>query len=238
MKRIALLLLVLLAGFTACKKEEKKTETPKETYKCPTCPTASEANPAFDASSAGVYKGVIVGSTGTIALYLYNSGTVVNALVVFDGKSGTLTTTDLSGWAPGQAVTDALFTGVIDGKTVEAKFTVEANGANPRVELLIPGHTVVVGLYKETSANLIKNYEGTYAGSDQGVFNMVTSADAFTIVTDNGGKPFGGTLVGGKIDLNGNGVTIKGEFSGDDVSGTWANTKESTSGTWTGKRTL
>ena len=112
----------------------------------------------FNNSSGGVYKGVIVGSTGTIALYLYNTGTEVKALVAFDGQNGTLSTTSLSAWAPGQPISNALFTGTINGQQVEAMFSVEANGQNPTVTVQIPGHTVYVAIYKETSTTLIKNY--------------------------------------------------------------------------------
>jgi hypothetical protein len=103
----------------------------------------------------------------------------------------------------------------------------------------IPGHTVTVAIYKETSTTLIKNFEGTYTGDDNGIFNMAMSGDELSIVTDGGGAPIQSTLVNGKIDITNNGVTIKGEFQGTDhVDGTWTDANNSTQGTWTGNRTL
>ncbi|HYD19965.1 MAG TPA: hypothetical protein VEB40_00715 [Flavipsychrobacter sp.] len=239
MKKSLLLFLSVCTLMVSCKKDDPNDNTPPppEPYKCTTCITTPEAKAAYDDNSGGVYKGVLVGSTGTIALYLYNTGTEVKALVAFDGQNAELSTTSLSGWTPGQAISNALFTGTINGQAVTATFSVDANGQNPMVSVNIPGHTVNVAIYKETSATLIRNFEGTYAGDDNGVFNMVMSGDDFTIVTD-GGTPFGGTLVNGKIDLSNNGVEVKGEFQGTDhVEGTWKDSQNKT-GTWTGNRTL
>lgn len=240
MKKPLLLLLSVLTIMNACKKEDKTTPpTPPEPYKCTTCITTPEAKADYNSSSAGVYKGVIVGSTGTIALYLHNTGTEVSALVSFDGKNATLTSTSLSGWAPGQAITNALFTGTIDGQNIEALFSVGANGQNPSVQVMIPGHTVTVAIYKETSTSLIRNFEGTYAGGDQGIFNMVIVGDQYSIVSDDGDEPMESTLVNGKVDLNHNGVEVKGEFNGTDyIEGTWKDNNNVKEGTWTGNRTL
>lgn len=227
---------LLIGGLSACTKDDNNSSTP---YTCASCATAPEAKEIYNTSSAGVYKGVVVGSTGTIALYLYNTGTVVEVLVTFDGKSGTLTTTDLSGWTPGQPISNALFTGTINGTSVQAVFSVDADGKNPSVTLVIPGHTVTVAVYKETSAILIKNFEGTYSGDDNGIFNMAFSGDDYSIVSDGGGDPMEGKLVGGKISLSHDGVEISGSFSGaDEISGTWKDTDNNKSGTWKGKRTL
>lgn len=232
-----ILIFLAAAVLTSCKKDDDKKNPGQENYTCATCVTASEAKAEHDHSSAGVYKGVMVGSTGTIALYLYNAGTEVKALVVFDGKNGELSTSDLASWTPGQAISNALFTGTVNNTLVQAVFSVDANGLNPRVNVAIPGHTVVVALYKETSASMIKNYEGTYTGDRSGIFNISFNADDFVLVTNGGSEPITGTLVNGKIDLNKDGVTIKGEFSGEQISGTWAD-GNGRKGTWTGKRTL
>jgi hypothetical protein len=240
MKKSILLFLSACTIMYACKKDDNNNNnTTPEPYKCTTCITTPEANAAYDNNSGGVYKGVIVGSTGTIALYLYNVGTEVKALVAFDGQNAVLTSTSLSGWTPGQAISNALFTGTINGQTVTATFSVNANGQDPTVTVNIPGHTVNVAIYKETSTTLIRNFEGTYSGDDNGVFNMVVNGNEYSIVSDGGGAPMEGTLVNGKIDLNNNGVEIKGEFQGTDhVEGTWKDNNHSTQGTWTGNRTL
>lgn len=233
-------LLLLLSAFTimyACKKDEEPTPSTPEPYKCTTCITAPEAKAQYNDNSGGVYKGVLVGSTGTIALYLHNTGTEVQALVSFDGKNATLTNSTLGSWAPGQAINNALFTGTIDGQTVQALFSVDANGQNPTVTVTIPGHTVNVAIYKETSTNMIRNFEGTYTGGSEGPFNMVIVGDEYSIVTSGG--PMAGTLVNDKVDLNSGTVEVKGEFDGTDhIEGTWKNSSNNTEGTWSGNRTL
>lgn len=240
MKKL-LIAILMSAGLFSCSKDKTTDPDPDPadtTYKCASCKTAPEAKAEYNSSSAGVYKGVLVGSTGTIALYLYNTGTEVKALVAFDGKNTTLSTTALSNWTPGQAITNALFTGQLDGKDIQATFSVEANGQNPKVSVQIPGHNIVVAVYKETSTTLLKNYEGTYTGSRSGTFNLALNGNEYSILS--GGAPIVGTLVNGKINLTVDQVEVIGEFSGDDVSGTWKDSKKTPAdqGTWKGKRTL
>lgn len=243
MKQSALIML-FIATLASCKKDDNNTNSNNNnntptSYVCPTCVTAPEAKSEHDAGSGGVYKGVIVGSSGTIALYLYNTGTEVKALVSFDGKSATFTTQSLSSWSPGQPISNALFTGTIDGKAMSAYFSVDANGQNPQVQMTIPGHTVNVAVYKETSKALVKNYEGTYTGDDAGTFNMTLNGNDYSIVVSGGGI-LEGSLVNGAIDhlTQKDQVEVKGTFNGDDVSGTWKDTKSTKQGTWSGKRTL
>jgi hypothetical protein len=226
---------LFIASLAGCKKKEKTTPT-EEPYKCPTCVTTPEAKAAYNNSSAGVYKGVLVGSTGTIGLYIYNTGTDVKALVSFDGKNTTLTTTSLSGWTPGQPINNAVFTGTLNGQNISVTFSVGANGQNPSIQVSIPGHTVTVGVYKETSETLIKNFEGTYAGDDAGVFNMVLNGQDYSIVTDDGGI-YTGKLVNGEINYTNASLEIKGTFSGDKTNGTWKGTNGK-QGTWNGTRTM
>lgn len=236
--------LLLVAGFVSCEKDDNNTNntntptnTTPEPYKCATCVSTPEAKSDYDASSAGVYKGVLVGSSGTIALYLYNSGTEVKALVSFDGQNATLTSQSLSSWTPGQPISNAIFTGTINGQSITAVFSVAANGQNPQVQVNIPGHTVHVALYKETSTALVKNYEGTYIGDDNGTFNMTLHGTEYSIVITSGGIMVD-DLVNGAIDhLTNDKVEVKGAFSGDDVSGTWKD-DDGKQGTWSGKRTL
>jgi VCBS repeat-containing protein len=237
MKKTAIILL-MIAGFMACKKdnENKKQE---DQYKCTTCINSPEARAQFDQSSAGVYKGILVGSTGTIALYLYNTGNEVKALVSFDGQSGTLFCSTLGNWAPGQAISNALFTGIINGQTTNAIFSVSANGQNPQVTVQIPGHDVVVAIYKETSATLIRSFEGTYTGDDSGILNMVFNGDNFSLISDGGGDPVTGTLVNGGIHLSYGNVTVDGEMQGtDQITGTWKDNSSNEQGTWKAQRTL
>jgi len=229
-----ILSLAVISG--ACKKDDNKESGD---YKCTTCITLPEAKEQHNNSSAGVYKGVMVGSTGTIALYLYNTGTEVKALATFDGKNATLTTTDLANWTPGQAISNARFKGTINNQEMNAVFSVGANGQNPSVQVTIPGHTVVVAIYKETSSSLIKNFEGTYQGDASGIFNITFNGSSYTLVRDGGVAPANATLINGNVELTSNGILIKGSFNGTDViEGTWKEISTGTHGTWKGNRTL
>jgi hypothetical protein len=242
MKKV-LFALLMSAGLFACSKDDdNKTTNPTNnntdtTYKCSSCITQAEAKSEHNNSTAGVYKGVLVGSSGTIAIYLFNTGTEVKALVAFDGKNATLTSTALGSWSPGMPISNAPFTGKIDGKDMSATFSVDSMGKNPRVQVQIPGHDVKVAIYKETSTTVIKNYEGTYTGDRSGTYNLTLNGSDFYIVT-NSGDPFSGTLVNGKVAINKDQVEINGEFKGDEVTGTWKDGKKGTQGTWKGKRTL
>ncbi len=237
MKKVSLLLLVGCLFWSACEKNEDK---PSNNHTCTTCVNNPEANPALNNSSGGVYKGIIVGSSGTIALYLHNdSSNEVKALVVFDGGSATLTTTDLNNWTPGQAITNALFTGTVNNTNIQAVFSVDANGQNPSLAVNIPGHTVVVALYKETSTTLVKSFEGTYAGDNSGTFNLLFHGDHFNIIVEGGQEIFNSSLTNGEMNFSQNDVEIKGQFNGaDQMNGTWKDTENGTQGTWTANRTL
>ncbi|MDX2001126.1 MAG: hypothetical protein SFW35_01755 [Chitinophagales bacterium] len=224
--------------FTGCKKDDDDNNN--NAYTCTTCVQSPDALAANDASSAGVYKGTLLGSSGTINLVLLNGGTTTTAYVNFDGGTATLTTNDLSQWTAGQPINNALFTGVTspNGDTVSAYFSVDANGQNPTVNVTIPGHTVVVALYKELSTALVKAFEGTYTGDLQGGFNVILQGNNYTILNDNGAADEN-TLVNGRIEYTTPGGTvIDGEFTdADNANGTWTET-DGDNGTWQFRRTL
>lgn len=233
MRKIAVSLL-MAASLLACKKEGDNGKG--QPYVCSSCITAPEANASYDHNSGGVYKGVIVGSSGTLAIYLHNTGTEVKALVVFNGQHATFTTNALDNWSPGDAVNNAPFTGTVDGQQITVYFSVGPNGENPVVQ--VPDESVTIAVYKETSSTLIRNFEGTYSGDDEGTFNLVFHENDYTIVVEGGGV-ITGTLVDGKILLTIEDVSISGSFNGtDEIKGTWKNTADNEQGTWAGKRTL
>jgi len=234
-KMIAMALFATMFVFNSCKKDDDDDNDTD--YTCTTCVDTPEALAANDASSAGIYKSVMLGSTGTVKISLYNGNTDVTAFVTFDNKSATFTTTDLSSWTPGQAISNAMFTGTIDGETVTVYFSVDANGANPTVTCTIPGHTVVVETYKEYSNALVKSFEGNYVGDDTGGLNIVMRGDDYTVIIPNG-VLVETTLVNGKVEFVSNGTTVAGDFINDDLlRGNWSNTSNE-DGTWEAQRTL
>jgi hypothetical protein len=229
------LLAILSIMVSGCKKDDETSDA----YTCTACTQTPDALAANDASSAGVYKGALLGSSGTINIILLNGGTTNTALVSFDGGTATLTTQDLSQWTAGQPIYNALFSGVTNtGDSVAAYFSVDANGQNPTVQVLIPGHTVVVDVYKELSTSLVKAFEGTYTGDNQGGFNVILQGNDYIILSD-GAQLTESTLVNGRIEFtSSNGTVVDGDFTdADNANGTWAESGGD-HGTWTFKRTL
>lgn len=177
-------------------------DSASSTTQLSTTPTALAA---YDNSSAGIYKGIVVGSSGHFELKIKNGSDTIACYFVFDGVSDTLTSTSLANWTPGQAITNAIFTGSLNGVTVTLTFSCGATGSNPTVVVTIPGHTTYVSITKETSTMLVECYEGTYVqhtsgGNINGKWDFIS---------------YGGFVKGYHVDDTGNG----GEFAGT-ISGT------------------
>ncbi len=229
--------------WTSCKKDTddpKKTEDP---YKCSTCVTLPDALPANDGNSKGVYKGIVIGSTGTVRFSIQNGTNDITATLVIDGVTTTLTSS--IAWVSGEPYV-APFTGELNGQPASVTFSVQADGSSPVITSAdIPGHpNSVFTLVKETSNALVECFEGTYSSTrpETGTFNILLSRAI--------GK-FGGmsredgtaeeTDVNGTIDQSG---TIKdedghvlGTLSGDTISGSFTDSNGATV-TINGKRTL
>jgi hypothetical protein len=177
MKKSAILFVAAATLFiyTGCGKSGSNKDPD---YTCTTCTTTPEAKAANDASFKGVYKGVLIGSTGTIKFDVNNAGTTLTATLVIDGVTSTLTATVIaqSGQTP-TYVSD--FTGTLSGQPVTIKFSVGSGGQNPVVvSATVPGHTgITFVLVKETSTALIEAFEGTYETTkpESGTFNIILS---------------------------------------------------------------
>ena len=171
--RIALLIIPsLLVGtvFFSCSKDDN---TPKSSYTCLTCNTTPDALAANDVSIKGVYKGIVVGSTGTISINIQNGSSTITATMVLDGVSVALTSS--VSLVDGQPYV-APFTGTFNGSPITMTFSVGLGGSSPTiVSSSIPGHpNAIFLLSKETSTSLIEAFQGTYTYDGQtGVFNIV-----------------------------------------------------------------
>lgn len=251
MKKILLssILLPVIAVFfvlNGCKKkEDEKPATPTTpSYTCASCTTTPEAIAANDNTSKGIYKGVIIGSSGTIKFDLANNDTTIKAYMTIDGTSVTLTATVK--WSAGSSYVSA-FTGTMNGSPVSITFSVNPDGTNPTVTSInIPGHpNATLEVAKETSAGLLKCFEGTYSNATtgkSGTFNLVlsTSLKKWYARSREDGQTEASKITGqfndNKLTFDGN-VTGGSTLSGDNiVDGTWKTDKEN--GTWQGKRTL
>ncbi len=233
--------------FTACKKEEKKATPSTPSYTCASCTTTPDAKAANDNISKGIYKGIIVGSSGTIKFDIMNNDSTIKAYMVIDGESVTLTAS--VAWKAGEAFVSP-FQGTLKGEAVSITFSVGSDGGSPMVTAMsIPGHpNATLTLSKETSTNLIKCFEGTYKSTttgETGTFDLFLSTSlkkwSAQVKVTGGTKSseVDGTFDGTTLSFDdGKGASGSATLSGDNIiNGTFKSTKPET-GTWEAKRTL
>ncbi len=217
-------------------------------------PTEPEALIAYDNSSGGIVKGILVGSTGNFKFNLKNGSDSVYCKITFDGQTGMLLpTTSMASWTPGQAFA-ATFTGIVGGVTVNVYFKCNADGTSPSATFTIPNHTIVVSIYKETSTVLVKGYEGTYttytvssgAVYDKGTFNFIEcngkvygTHSSITFASDpryTGPAAFSATVSNGKLIVDGD--TKSFDITETSLSGSSLSTDGTERTTISGTRTL
>lgn len=235
-------ILFAITLFVSCKKKSEDSVTPQNNiptvtpaYKCTTCKATPDAKVAYDNSNLGVYKGVLIGSSGTFTIIMQENDTT--ASLNFDGKSLVLTKTKFD--ATGGNI-DAIF----KNDSTVLSISVSSNGSVATVTAAIPGHpNIITSVLKEKSNVLVKAFEGSYAGNNgsSGVFNMVTVDSTVYVIWKNSNGTSG--KVNGSVDgkkLTGGGadqLNVTGSFTDDDnANGVWSQPIES--GTWVGKRTL
>ena len=223
-KIIPLFALTGLLFFTACKKSD---DTAAPAYTCATCHTTPDALAANDASSKGIYKGVVIGSSGTLTINIANSGATITAIMVIDGI--TVNLTSAVAWVAGQPYV-ADFTGTMNGSAVVIHFSVGVNGNTPiATSTTIPGHTTAsLNLIKETSTGLVECFEGTYYSTkpEDGVLNFILSitlSNWYGFARQNGANTSGtagsGAISNNKlIDPTQNNQSI-GTIDGDNLNG-------------------
>lgn len=220
---------LLILGPMSCKKDDPAG---------PTLVSAPEATAENDLKSGGVYKGTIIGSSGTIKVVL--QGGKKEIILKIDGVTRTLTTTSLDSWTSGEEILDAEFSSGDWSITL----SIVADGSDGSIVFDIAGHPdIQVALSKERSDQLIMAFEGTYAGSNSGTFNFIVQGDAVSGVSrDSGGDfaafygSFSDNTISVTIASGSNSVAV-GTVSGNTASGTWTESA-TVSGTWTGTRTL
>jgi len=229
--------------FISCKKSSGSVSP---SYKCTGCITTPEAVAANDNSSKGIYKGIIVGSSGTIKFDIMNSDATIKAYMVVDGVSDTLTAS--VAWVSGVSYVSA-FTGTFNGQAVSITMSLDANGGNPTITAMnIPGHpNATLTISKETSSNLVECFEGTYTNATtgkNGTLNLIISPGLnkwYGQARETGSgssQNMVGTISNNTLSYDdGHGFTVTGTLSGDQTNGTWKDSQPE-NGTWTAKRTL
>ena len=233
-EKLLSIILITLIGFTfleSCSNSDSSNNNQNLTQ-------TPQAKSQYDNINLGLYKGVIVGSSGTIVLDISNSSSSIFATIIIDGVVHNFITNQTL--QPNQNTT----LNFVEGSN-SFIFTVASNGGNPVItNLLITGHpNASILVVKETSLILVKCFEGTYNGDDSGIFNAVIYGNiikALVKSSDNSISTAAGTIENNQINANGNvttGATFTGALNGNNFSGTWTNTFEGMSGNWNGTRT-
>jgi len=194
-----------------------------------------QAKAIYDNSNYGIYKGVFVGSTGTVLINIMNEGQI-SATLKIDGSTKTYTTSGIA----------------VEGESTELTFTngdssfifyVNAVGGNVSVDgLNIAGHpNAGIKVIKERSDSLVKCYQGSFSGDTSGTFNFVISGNSLYGLakenTANYSIQLEGEKSGNSITGYFEGGTFTGTSNGNNISGTWQN-DSSESGNWSGNRKL
>lgn len=163
MKKIFYLsLLSIVIGYLtfSCKKNSSNLNgSSTATSKFGNNPTASSS---LNNSAGGVYKGTVVGSTGYFYLNIRNGGSnSVYALLNFDEVSDSLICPALNNWDPSghTNISNAIFTSA-KGTQDSIIFSVNADGSNPNINIIIPGHNTGAFVAKENSDTLVRVYQG------------------------------------------------------------------------------
>lgn len=229
-----LLAMVFLVAFTHCNDDD---DDEKPAYTCTSCVTAPEALAVHDNSAKGVYKGIVVGSSGTINISVENGNSFSTATLTIDGKTATLSA---STTVVADQDFETVFSGMLEGQETTIGFYVDADGSFPYITFAdIPGHeNAEIGIVKELSTALIESFEGSYKGSSSGTFNMVISRsqNLWGAVSEDDyidGTISGKSMTGTNYDEDSD---VTGTLAGHTASGSWQ-ADNGDNGTWEAKRT-
>ncbi len=163
MKRMVFVLGVILFVIS-CSKTDNSFYVSPENF-----PTAAETKSAYNNTSFGVYKGVVIGSSGTIVIRVNNGDNIINAVLNIDKETDTLTATQTL--TAGQPIVNLPLTGRISSM----KLSANADGSNATLtDIRINGHSSVAGLIVHENSDLqVQCFEGKFSGSLSGVMNLV-----------------------------------------------------------------
>jgi hypothetical protein len=221
-------------------------------YTCSSCVDSPEALPANDTSGKGIYKGVVIGSSGTLKIDMDNDGSGISAILVLDGEQIELETESIyssEGGFDGYFYNDnGTETNTDD---YEIGFYINETGSSLEVygiSFPSPHDDVTIELIKETSYALIRVFEGTFSGDGGGIWNMMMVDDEdnelwYAVSRPSDGDSddedyFMGITQGSELSGGGgNNIEVAGTIDGDNIKGTWE-TYQGNSGNWKGKRTL
>lgn len=197
------------------------------------------AKASFDHSNYGYYKGVLVGSSGIIAVNIYNNNTL-SAYIRLDGVDYNFTTTKTVQGGEGTMLD------FVSGNN-SFTFIVDGNGERPSIINLVMNGQFDSDkawlIVKETSTAIVKCYEGRYAGDENGILNTLIYKGEIKGLAKNpdhsGAYEVIGTVSNTIIDASESidpSAKFKGTVSGNHLSGTWEKAPD-LRGNWNGIRT-
>jgi hypothetical protein len=232
--------LLVLTLFSSCKKDNSYNNQFSD---------IPEANAKFDnIPDSGLFRGVMIGSSGTIIIDGNNFGKGITATATIDGERFFF---DRVATPIGQ---DGVFLKASNGSTLH--IALNNQDVYEVVEANIIGHpNAKFIIEKETSQARVRCYEGTYSGGDNGVINglVYKEFDSNTVSLEaifrsNADPTFihsaGGNANTDDIVVAGNastGSTFSGKVFGsnqNEINGTWTNSRFNINGKFNCKRTL
>jgi hypothetical protein len=190
----------------------------------------------YDNSNYGIYKGVFVGSSGTILVNLNNNG-VISVSLTIDGVNYPFTSSETITENQQTEITFAY-------ENNSFSFTVNADGSNPLItNVSIEGHPdASIIVVKENSSYVAQLYEGSYEGidqnNDQGTFNAIVFNGEVYILSKSsvyGSTSYASGLVDGNLVSGASslGTIFSGNIENDEVmNGTWMVTQTNEKGIW------
>lgn len=236
-----LMFLVLSSLFYGCTESTEKTISNENLT----------ANVAYDNSNYGIYKGVFIGSTGSILINIKNDNSVIAIMTINDSETIYSSKTNV-------IANQTSKVNFVNGSN-SFEFHVDGNGQNPTIsKILISGHRdAEMAVAKETSTSFVKCYLGTYTGPDFGTFNIICKygkvpylsgmlVDEWLMTGIGKSKKHNqsftiGGLANFKGEINGvysTGSTQAGTFVGTYgetlINGSWENIAAKTTGNWSG----
>lgn len=157
MKKAFTAFVLILAVFVSCSKSSNDLATDPFSNSLIT-------KAAYDNTSFGIYKGVVIGSTGTIILRVHNGDSLVKGYLNIDNQKDTLSVSEAV--LAGQPISNILFTGSFSSMRLSAN----ADGSEARItDLNISGHPKArVTMMHENSNNPVTCYEGVFTGEVSG----------------------------------------------------------------------
>ena len=200
-------------------------------------PNESIAKTAYNNSNFGIYKGILVGSSGIVLININNNGTT-NALLTIDGVQYEFNAIE-------QVTENKSIPIRFKNNNDSFDFMVGKNGENPTIlNCNLKNYPQVkIQVAKEQSRSPIKCFQGRYTGDDAGIFNFYIDEKggiygmAKSKYDDNihplNGSLHSQNLITGTIITDGQ---FEGSISSIYYEGSWQKSQEN-SGIWYAKRT-